>query len=101
MGSREPDPLCPHVVHVREDGCNGAQITYPLGSVCPSRAQGKLRLPRPGVKVLDQNLVHAIVGRKDPRGGMAEVERSELPRPVHRFCSSTHWTESLRLDFLP
>ena len=57
----EPDPLGADVVHVREDRRNGAGLAGRLGS--------------PGVRVemLDDHLVHAIVGDKDPDRGAAEL----------------------------
>jgi|CZKL01.1.fsa_nt_gi hypothetical protein len=61
MWSGKPDPLGPHIVHVREDRRNAANIT------------GRFDIPRPRVKILNQNLVHAIVGNEDPDRGSAKL----------------------------
>lgn len=53
MRSRQPDPLGPDVVHVREDCRNGASLA------------GQFGLPCGGVQTFDQNLVHAIVDGKE------------------------------------
>jgi hypothetical protein len=57
----EPDPLGAYIVDVSEDRRNGANLAGWLG-----RPDGR-------VKTFDQNLVHAIVGRKDPGSGWAEL----------------------------
>jgi len=57
---RQPDPLRTHVVHVRKDGCNCANLAR------------RLSFPGGRVKTLDKNLVQAIIGGKDPNRGMSE-----------------------------
>src|SRR6202140_1926371 len=59
--SCKPDPLGADIVHVREDRRNGAGLAGRLGS------------PGGRVKMFDKNLVHAIVGGKDPDRGWAEL----------------------------
>jgi hypothetical protein len=59
--SRKPDPFGADVVHVREDRSNGASLAGRLGS------------PGARVKMLDKNLVHAIIGGKDLDCGSAEL----------------------------
>jgi len=59
--SCKPDPLAAHIVHVREDRRNGANLT------------GRLGFPGGRVKTFDKNLVHAIIGGKDPDCGPAEL----------------------------
>lgn len=56
MRSRKPDPLAADVMHVREDRCNGASLIRRFGR--------RLGSPRRRIKMFDQHLVHAIVGRK-------------------------------------
>ena len=58
--SGKPDPLTTDIVHVREDGRNGADPAGRLGS------------PSCGVKIFDKHLVDAIIGRKDLDCGSAD-----------------------------
>ena len=51
--SGKPDPLGANIVHVSEDGDDRAGLTGRLGA--PSRR----------LKMLDEHLVHALIGRKD------------------------------------
>src|SRR5438094_1315449 len=64
--SCKPDPLGADIVHVREDGRNGA------GRSVAGRA-GRFGSPGGRVKMFDKNLVHAIVGGKDLDCGSAEL----------------------------
>jgi hypothetical protein len=57
MRSRKPDPLAADVMHVREDRRNGAGLAGWFGR--------RFRSPRRRIKMFDQHLVHAIIGRKD------------------------------------
>src|SRR5438034_11007545 len=59
--SCKPDPLGADIVHVREDRRNGADLAGRFGS------------PGGRVKMFDKNLVHAIVGGKDPDCGLPEL----------------------------
>ena len=59
--SCKPEPLGADIVHVREDRGNGADLAGRLGG------------PGGGVKMLDENLVHAIIGGKDVDGGAGEL----------------------------
>jgi hypothetical protein len=59
--SRKPDPLGADIVHVREDRRNAAGLTGRFGS------------PGSRVKMLDQNLVDAIIGGKNLDCGSAEL----------------------------
>ncbi|AXC11016.1 hypothetical protein ACPOL_1670 [Acidisarcina polymorpha] len=49
VGSREPDPLAAHIVHVREDCGDGAHIA------------GRSSSPGSRVKVLDNTLIHPLI----------------------------------------
>jgi hypothetical protein len=75
--SGKPDPLGADVVHVGEDGGNGADVA------------GRFRFPGCGVKMFDKILVHAIVGGKDPDRGSTELR-------VNLWLTSGHG--SLLLD---
>jgi hypothetical protein len=59
--SCKPDPLGPDIVHVREDRRYRADLAGRFGS------------PGGRVKMLDKNLVDAIIGGKDPDCGSAEL----------------------------
>jgi hypothetical protein len=63
MRSCEPDPLAAGIVHVREDGRNGTDLSGRLGWRCG--------FPGSGVKMLDKNLVYALIGGKDLNCGTA------------------------------
>jgi len=54
MWSCKPDPLASHIVHVREDCRNRADLAGRFGSL---GGRGKM---------FDKHLVHALIGRKDP-----------------------------------
>jgi hypothetical protein len=57
----KPDPLAANIVHMREDGRNGADLA------------GRFCVPRGWIKMFDKHLVHAIIGGKDPDCGLAEL----------------------------
>jgi hypothetical protein len=59
--SCKPDPLGADIVHVREDRRNGTGLAGRFGS------------PGSRVKVFDLDLVHAIVGGKNPDCGSPEL----------------------------
>ena len=59
--SGKPDPFGTHIVHVREDGRNTADLAGRLGS------------PGSRVKMFDKNLVDAIIGGKDLDRGSTEL----------------------------
>jgi hypothetical protein len=59
--SCKPDPLGADVVHVREDGRDGAGLA------------GRFGFPRGRVKMLDKNLIDAIIGGKDLDRGSAQL----------------------------
>jgi hypothetical protein len=59
--SRKPYPLRANIVHVREDRCDAADSTRRFGP------------PYAGVKMFDKKLVHALIRRKDPDRGAAEL----------------------------
>jgi hypothetical protein len=59
--SCKPDPLAADIVHVREDRRNGAALA------------GRFSSPSRRAKMLDQNLVDAIIGGKDLDCGSAEL----------------------------
>ena len=59
--SCKPDPFGADIVHMSKDRRNGADLAGWFGS------------PGVGVKVLDKNLVHAIIGGKDLDCGPAEL----------------------------
>ncbi len=90
MRRRKPDPLAADIVHVREDGRDGAD------------AAGRFGIPCGGVKLLDESLVDAIVGGKDPGCGLAGLSGCLVwlrghgsllldPRilPVRRTCAGS------------
>src|ERR1019366_6937122 len=60
--SCKPDPLGADIVHVREDRRNGADVIFAGRFGC------RFRSPGGRVKMLDKNLVHAIVGEKNLGG---------------------------------
>jgi hypothetical protein len=60
MRSRKPDPLAPHIVHVRENRRDAAGLA------------GRFRSPRGRINMFDEHLVHALVGGKYPHCGAAE-----------------------------
>ena len=61
MWSRQPDPLAAHIVHVRKNGRYGTDFAGRFGPPCRR------------VKLFDENLVDAIVRRKDSDRGAAEL----------------------------
>ena len=85
--SGKSHPLGPDIVHVREDRRNGADLAGRFGS------------PGVRVKMFDKNLVHAIIGGKDPLCGSAQF-RVNLPRvnPLSVNLRLTRGHGSLLLD---
>src|SRR5205814_8962556 len=71
--SCKPDPLGADIVHVREDRCNGAHLAGRFGS------------PGGRVMMFDKNLVHAIVGGKDPDCGAAELSVNLVLKHAHAY----------------
>jgi hypothetical protein len=59
--SGKPDPLGTHIVHVREDGRNTADLAGRFGS------------PGGRVKMFDKHLVHALIGSKYLDSGSAQL----------------------------
>jgi len=59
--SSKPDPLAADIVHVREDRRNRAGLAGRFGS------------PGARVKMLDNDLVHALIGGKDLDCGPAQL----------------------------
>jgi hypothetical protein len=59
--SRKPDPLGADIVHVREDRRDGAGLA------------GRLGCPGARVKMFDEDLVHALIGREGLDCGSAEL----------------------------
>jgi len=82
----KPDPLGADVVHVRKDRCNGADLSGRFGS------------PGDRVKLLDQNLVDAIVGGKDLDCSSAELIVSLVLTRGHGPNSVTRGTSGLHCD---
>src|SRR5258707_2684763 len=79
--SREPDPLSADVVHVREDRGNAASLA------------GRSGFPGGRVKMLDKNLVHALIGGKDLDSGSAQLRVSLLfarSRSIARDIFAAH-----------
>jgi hypothetical protein len=102
MRSSKPDPLGADVVHVREDGGNGAGLA------------GRFSVPGTRVEMFDKHLVHALIGGKDMDCGSAELSvRVELtgltggqgcflPEPSYfRAWISGASCESVRIRELP
>jgi len=75
--SCKPDPLAADIVHVREDRRNGADVVF--SGVFAGRF-GCRRSGSPGgrVKMFNKNLVHAIIGEKDPGGKVLDCGSAEL-----------------------
>ena len=71
--SCKPDPLGADIVHVREDGHNGADVAC------------RFRIPDSRVKVFDDHLVHALVGGKNLHRGLAELRSDFFLTRGHRF----------------
>jgi len=77
--SGKPDPLAADVVHVREYRRDGTdlflQVLFAGGFAgrLGCRFRCRSRFPGGGVKMFDENLVHAVVGEKDLDGGAAEL----------------------------
>lgn len=61
MRSRQPDPLAADIVQMRKDRRDGSDIA------------GRFSSPGSRIEMFDQNLVHPIVGPKDPDCGPAEL----------------------------
>jgi hypothetical protein len=80
MRSRKPDPLAAHIVHVREDRRDAAGFA------------GRFRSPGGRVKMFDQNLIHALVGGKNPHRGSPELSLHFALMRRHVSCSSTYST---------
>jgi hypothetical protein len=83
----EPDPLAADVVHVGEDGCNGAGLAGRFG--------WRLCFPGGRVKMFDEKLVHAIVGGKDLYRGAAEFSVNLGLTLGHGSYSLTYSTSGL------
>jgi hypothetical protein len=84
--SSKPDPLATHIVHVREDRRNGANLALRFGSPCR------------GVKMFDDYLIHALIGGKRPNRGWAMLRVNFEGTRGHCFYSliyliSELWTE--------
>jgi len=71
--SCKPDPLGADIVHVREDRRNGADLAFAGRFGCR-----RFGFPGGRVKMFDKNLVHAIVGEKDPGGKVLDCGSAEL-----------------------
>ena len=78
--SGEPDPFGADVVHVGEDGRNGASVGW------------WFRFPDIGVKMFDEKLVHAIVGGEDLDRGPAELSVNLVLARGHGSYSLTYST---------
>ena len=70
---RKPDPLRAHIVHVREDGRDRADLA------------GRLSFPGGRIKIPDKNLVQAIIGGKDPDCAPSEFRVDLAFVRGHRF----------------
>jgi hypothetical protein len=80
----KPDPLGADIVHVRENGSDGTGLAGRFGS------------PGGRVKMFDKNLVHALIGGKDPDCCLAELSVNlVLTRNVLTSGLSTHGQSSL------
>ena len=65
MRSCKLDPLSADIVHVREDGRDGASVA--------GRLSGQFSVPGGRVQMFDKELIHVIVGGKDLGCGLAEL----------------------------
>jgi hypothetical protein len=68
---RQPDPLCPHIVHVGKNSRNRTHVSWRFGFPC-----GRM-------KILNKNLIQAIIGRKDPNCGLAKLNVSPASGDSH------------------
>ena len=73
MRRRKPDPLRADIVHMREDRRNRPDLARRFG------------FPGSRVEMLDQNLVHAIIGRKDLDRGPVKSSMSLAWTRAHSF----------------
>ena len=64
MRRRKPQPLPPDIVDVGEDGSDGASLR--TGEFC---------LPGARIEMLEDELVHALVGRPNLEQNFAEIRR--------------------------
>ena len=72
---RKPDPLGADIVHVREDGRNGARVAVQFDR--------QLRIPGGRVKMFNESLVHEIVSGKEANCGLGELSVGLLFRGGH------------------
>ncbi len=77
----EPDPLRADIVHVREDRRNRADFA------------GRLGFPDGSIKILDKNLVQALISPKDPDRGLSKLR-------VNLASAHRHSLILLELGFL-
>ena len=85
---RQPDPLRPHVMHVRKDGCNRAHLARRLG------------FPNGRIKIRDENLVQTIVDGKnaDCRLGKLRIHLvSTRGHSLILLCQECGWFSTDRL----
>jgi len=83
--SCKPDPLGADIVQVREDRRNRADFAF----------AGRFRSPGGRVKMFDKNLVHAIIGGKDPDCGSAELSVNPGLTGGHGSYSRTYITRAI------
>jgi hypothetical protein len=88
----KPDPLGADVVHVSEDGGNGAGLA------------GRFGVPDTRVEMFDKHLVHALIDGKDLDCGSAELSLGSYLTGGPDCCSWTHISLCPRIGtclFLP
>ncbi len=87
MRRGQPHPLTTDVMHVRKDRRNRSHLAR------------RLRIPSRGIQMLDQQLVHPLIRRKDPRrcsAGFLTLLRSTLCRRIQCVVPSDfHAEESI------
>ena len=76
MRSGEPDPLAANVMHVGEDGGDGPGLVRPRAGQFRREIGWRFCFPGRRVQVLNQELVHAVVGGEHLNCGSAELRIS-------------------------
>ena len=64
--SRKPHPFAAHIVHMRKNRPNGADLP------------GRFGAPRCSIKTFDKHLIHALIGGKYPCRRSSQLARNRL-----------------------
>jgi hypothetical protein len=76
----KPDPLAADIMHVRKDRSNRADLAGRFG--------WQFRFPGSRIKMFDQHLIHALVGRKHPHCSAVESGVNLALNLVLNFASN-------------